>query len=244
MKGSRRRLLVVGVVLALAAGTLTAVVMAAAGSPADWPMYHHDEGHSGLAVDTALSASAAPQLVPLWMNDTGSSAYTSPAIVHDPVLGKTVIYVGNQAGTLSAYDAVSGDRLWATDLPQALQSSPAVVNGVVYVGSSDHYPVRLRRPRRPPAVPLRHRRHRLGLAAGGGPRRRRPGRLCGRYGAQRQRRRTHLGDQRDRPQRRRQLQQALGVRRLRRSQGRVVVAAGLRQRRQRPQAGGGRQLQP
>ena len=60
MKGSRRRLLVVGVALALAAGTLTAVVMAAAGSPADWPMYHHDEGHSGLAVDTALSRLGGP----------------------------------------------------------------------------------------------------------------------------------------------------------------------------------------
>ena len=109
MAGPKRRALGIGIGSLAFAGVVTAVVLASTGSVTDWPMYHHDEGHSGLAVDTALSASARPRS---WcrcgMNETGSSlAYTSPAIVHDPVLGKTVIYVGNQAGTLSAYDALS-----------------------------------------------------------------------------------------------------------------------------------------
>jgi len=137
--GSGRRIVVVVAAVALTAAAATGVVLAAAGNPADWPMYHHDEGHSGVAADTSLGASAAPQLVPMWLDNTGAAAYTSPAIVHDSVLGKTVVYVGNQVGTLSAYDASTGERLWATDLPQAFQSSPAVVNGVVYIGSSDHY---------------------------------------------------------------------------------------------------------
>jgi outer membrane protein assembly factor BamB len=115
---------------------VTAVVLASTGSLTDWSMYHHDAGHSGLAADTTLSASGAATMAPVWQVHTGSSAYTSPAIVHDATLGKTVIYVGNQAGTISAYDAATGDRLWATDLPQAVQSSPAVANGVLYVGSS------------------------------------------------------------------------------------------------------------
>ncbi len=139
MAGSRRRMLGVGIGSLACAGVVTAVVLASTGSVTDWPMYHRDTGHSGLAVDTTLSASQAATMAPVWQVHTGSSAYTSPAIVHDATLGKTVIYVGNQAGTISAYDAATGDRLWATDLPQAVQSSPAVANGVLYVGSSDHY---------------------------------------------------------------------------------------------------------
>jgi outer membrane protein assembly factor BamB len=135
---SKSGAVLVAAAVALAAAAASGVVLAA-GNPADWPMYHHDAGHSGVAADTSLGAAAAPKLVPLWLNNTGAAAYTSPAVVHDSVLGKTVIYVGNQVGTLSAYDAVSGERLWATDLPEALQSSPAVVDGVVYIGSSDHY---------------------------------------------------------------------------------------------------------
>jgi outer membrane protein assembly factor BamB len=170
--GARRRALVVGFGSLACAGVVTAVVLASTGSVTDWSMYHRDTGHSGLAVDTTLSASRAATMAPVWQVHTGSSAYTSPAIVHDATLGKTVIYVGNQAGTISAYDAASGDRLWATDLPQAVQSSPAVANGVLYVGSSDHYLYAFDA-HRPADLPLQHRWHRLGVAAGGRSRRHR-----------------------------------------------------------------------
>jgi outer membrane protein assembly factor BamB len=133
---ARKALVVATLVVAACA---TATVVFASGAVSDWSMYHHDTGHTGVAADDVLSATAAPTLVPLWQVDTGASAYTSPAVVYDSVLGKTVVYVGNQAGNLSAYDAVTGQRIWVTDLPQAIQSSPAVVNGVLYVGSSDHY---------------------------------------------------------------------------------------------------------
>ena len=88
------------------------------------------------------------------------AAYTSPAIVHDAVLGRTVIYVGNQVGTISAYDASTGERLWATDLPQAVP----VIAGGRQRGALHRLvrplPVRVRRAKRPADLPLQHGRHR------------------------------------------------------------------------------------
>src|SRR4029078_12651961 len=60
------------------------------------------------------------------------------AVVYDPTLNRTLVYVANQDGTFGAYDASTGDRVWYYNVPAHLQSSPAVLNGTVYFGASDY----------------------------------------------------------------------------------------------------------
>src|SRR4051794_3346152 len=103
----------------------------------DWRMFHHDAVHGGGTPETAIGASTAGSLTPLWQANTGAAAYSSPAVVKSPVTGQTLVYIANTAGTLSAYDATTGARVWYFDLPAKINSSPAVVNNVLYIGTTD-----------------------------------------------------------------------------------------------------------
>ena len=67
-----------------------------------------------------------------WRYLTGSSVYSSPAVV------KGVVYVGSDDGNVYALNASNGTVLWRYLTGGSVySSSPAVVNGVVYVGSFD-----------------------------------------------------------------------------------------------------------
>ena len=80
---------------------------------------------------------------PLWTGATGNAVNSSPAVANG------VVYVGSDDGNLYAFDAagvihcrgISGARsctpLWTGATGNAVQSSPAVANGVVYAGSLD-----------------------------------------------------------------------------------------------------------
>jgi eukaryotic-like serine/threonine-protein kinase len=48
-----------------------------------------------------------------------------------------VVYVGSGDNSLYAVDARTGNKLWSFATGAAIISSPAVANGVVYVGSYD-----------------------------------------------------------------------------------------------------------
>ncbi len=48
-----------------------------------------------------------------------------------------MVYSASLGGTIFAANASNGALLWATDTGGAIYSSPAVVNGRVYVGSTD-----------------------------------------------------------------------------------------------------------
>ncbi len=104
----------------------------------DWPMFHHDPTHSGVSTDTTISATLAPSLGVDWVANTGAAGYTSPAVVFNAQLGKSLVYVGNQSGTMAAYDANTGDRVWYYKVGSSIQSSPAVDGNVIYFGASDH----------------------------------------------------------------------------------------------------------
>ena len=49
-----------------------------------------------------------------------------------------MIYFGSINQNVYALDASTGDELWSYTTGGPVESSPAVVNGVVYVGSQDH----------------------------------------------------------------------------------------------------------
>jgi outer membrane protein assembly factor BamB len=87
----------------------------------DWPMYLHDSAHTG------ATASAGPtEPVELWRFQAGDDLVTSVAVVNG------VVYVsGDDIYALNAY---TGAKIWnytTTDYPY---SSPAVSEGVMFVG--------------------------------------------------------------------------------------------------------------
>ena len=104
----------------------------------DWPMWHNDPFHLGVSADGTIGASNAAGMGLDWAVNTGASSYISPVVYHSPTLGKTLVYVANQNGAMSAYDANTGDRQWVLQLGASLQSSPAVLNNVIYFGDNDH----------------------------------------------------------------------------------------------------------
>jgi|GEM_PF-1006480 len=67
-----------------------------------------------------------------WSASVGSDAPSTPAVVDGTA------YVNSGSGTLAAYDASDGTRLWSYTLEGGVtsSSSPVVVDGVVYVGGA------------------------------------------------------------------------------------------------------------
>jgi outer membrane protein assembly factor BamB len=83
---------------------------------------------------------------PLWTAATGDAVYSSPAVANG------VVYVGVEGpsgGALDAFDASGVENctgtpktcspLWTGPTPLGIESSPAVANGIVYVGESQLY---------------------------------------------------------------------------------------------------------
>ncbi len=63
----------------------------------------------------------------------GATASTSPAV------GNGTVFVASSASTvITAYSASSGATLWTADVGGSGVSSPALANGVLYIGSDDH----------------------------------------------------------------------------------------------------------
>lgn len=101
-------------------------------------MFMSSHRHTGQSPETAIAASNAPSLTPQWVVNTGQQAFVSPAVVYNATLDRTLVYVGNLAGTMSAYDADTGERVWWFDIQGHIASSPAVHRGVVYFGANNH----------------------------------------------------------------------------------------------------------
>src|SRR4051812_31130083 len=117
--------------------TVVLVLTPTAAFGGDWRMFHHDAVHGGGTPETAIGASTAGSLKPLWQANTGAAAYSSPAVVKSPGTGRTLGYIANTAGAISAHDAATGERVWYFDLPVKVNSSPAVFNNVLYIGATD-----------------------------------------------------------------------------------------------------------
>lgn len=138
---SSRRLRIGFCVLGAAAMVVVAGVTGAhsahSATATDWPMFRFDPSHSGVSPETSIGASNVSTLGVAWDTNLGRSVFSSPAVVFDNALGERVVYVGYKKG-VAALNADTGAVIWqrATGLVLA---SPAVANGVVYVGSSNHY---------------------------------------------------------------------------------------------------------
>lgn len=108
----------------------------------DWPSFHHDAMHSGVSPDVAVGAAAAARGLALkWKVPAGSKIQSSPAVVYNATLNKTLVYIETMNNTLLALDASSGATVWSYTQPSPVNaySSPTVYGNTVYVGTSgDH----------------------------------------------------------------------------------------------------------
>src|SRR5579862_7331499 len=108
----------------------------------DWPMFHADAVHSGVSSDPAVGASAASSGLALdWEVAAGSMIESSPAVAYNSALGETLVYIQTWDNVLLALDAGTGAVVWTYTEPGPLgaDSSPAVYDGVVYVGGQGNY---------------------------------------------------------------------------------------------------------
>jgi outer membrane protein assembly factor BamB len=102
----------------------------------NWPMFRDGPAHLGVSPETAISATNASTLTAGWTATVGTASYSSPAVVRLKTLGKPVVFVGGSS-SLSAYPASGGAPLWTFPVSKAVDSSPAVYNGVVYFASDN-----------------------------------------------------------------------------------------------------------
>ena len=103
---------------------------------ADWAMFQADPSHSGAGTGNSV-------LNPTLLWEKNDSVGSSPAVVDG------IVYVGSFDGYVYALNAASGTQLWKYYIgvsssifgvafpPPGVTSSPAVVGGIVYVGSID-----------------------------------------------------------------------------------------------------------
>ncbi len=116
--------------------TMASCVPASEGPADDWPMFLRDASHSGLAGNDTLRASNVGQLSMRFMSNTGHWVYSSPVVATVPELGKQLVFVGNRARFVFAFDAATGEQVWRAQTDGNNVAAPAVHEGVVYVGSS------------------------------------------------------------------------------------------------------------
>lgn len=141
---TRRALLRGGGLFAALAALIPSVFFAggvAAGQPAaaishppyTWPKYAYNASDAGVSPDPTVSSSNASQLGLKWMAADQTSAESSPIVAYDNVLGTTVVYQGNEAGSFTAFNAHTGAIIWSDNLGSAITSTPLFYNGSVYV---------------------------------------------------------------------------------------------------------------
>jgi outer membrane protein assembly factor BamB len=133
--GIRRKRSLLGVAALIA---LASSVTASGALADDWTMFHHDPTHTGVSTDGTISTNNISTVGLDWAANTGSASYTSPVVAHSTSLNKDLVYAANQVGAINAYDVSSGDRQWVLQLSASIQSSPAIVNNVLYFGANDH----------------------------------------------------------------------------------------------------------
>jgi outer membrane protein assembly factor BamB len=108
----------------------------------DWPMYMSDAARSGYnQSEVVINQTSAPTLKKHWTYQGGSTIYSQPVVANG------LIYWGSFDGYEHATD-LNGQQVWSQSVggqatqcvpfPLGVVSTAAVVNGVVYVGGSDH----------------------------------------------------------------------------------------------------------
>lgn len=133
-----------GVSFAAAASAQTPAVHTIPAGFQDWPEHMHDPNHTSVSTETILTASTSYRLH--WSANTGGTTiYSSPAVVFNPTLGISLVYVGNQSGDFDAFNATTGALVWQYQivkipgLSKEIEPSPAVSGNTVYFGDGNYH---------------------------------------------------------------------------------------------------------
>jgi polyvinyl alcohol dehydrogenase (cytochrome) len=105
--------------------------------PSDWPMFGQNASNTAYnSTETAISTKTVGQFTAKWTFTTGGDVSARAAVVNG------VVYFPDWAGNLFAVNATSGKLIWQHHLSDyglaagtVSRTSPAVVNGVVYIGT-------------------------------------------------------------------------------------------------------------
>ena len=116
------------VLVCLASLCLTLIEPSKARSSTDeWPMFRHDQNHSGYT----YSNSSTNYANLLWNFTTGAAVVSSPAVANG------FLIVGSKDCYIYCLNASNGQLIWRFPTGNIVVSSPAIVNQRVYVSSQD-----------------------------------------------------------------------------------------------------------
>jgi outer membrane protein assembly factor BamB len=90
-----------------------------------WAQYQNNATRAGLAPEPVAGRS----LQPSWKGDVGS-----PVVFANPVIAGGRVFLGSDAGRLTARNAGDGRQLWAFQTGESLRGAPAVADGLVVTG--------------------------------------------------------------------------------------------------------------
>jgi outer membrane protein assembly factor BamB len=102
----------------------------------DWPSLQNRANRTGLNdTDVRLAPGNVGRLVHAWTAPLTGGTGDGPDRGFDssPVVGNGIVYVGSSDGRLYAFDARSGKARWIVQTSSAIDATPAVANGVVFV---------------------------------------------------------------------------------------------------------------
>lgn len=108
----------------------------------DWSTFHYDAQHTGVSPDATIGAASAASLAVQWSAPIGGGSsdpgISSPVVVYNATLSKTLVYVVSLNGIVRAYDT-TGAVVWTS--PQNIGGgavvTPAVDGNSLYVGSDN-----------------------------------------------------------------------------------------------------------
>src|SRR5579864_8642828 len=116
--------------------TFGLVQAAAATQTQPWPMFGQNVSNTASTFNEDVSTNNVGKLAPRWVATLGGDVSARAAVVDG------VAYVPDWAGNLWAINANNGKTLWSHQLSEyglatgtVSRTSPAVVNGVVYLGT-------------------------------------------------------------------------------------------------------------
>jgi outer membrane protein assembly factor BamB len=100
-----------------------------------WPEFHQNAALTGVNADPSLTASNAGNLGVRWMEPTRAAIFSSPVVAWNANLKKTLVYVVNEAGYVTAFDEASGDVVWSQTFDVPIRATPLVDNGNLWMAT-------------------------------------------------------------------------------------------------------------
>jgi len=90
-----------------------------------------------LALDAASGAKLWDYQTKTALMDMRPYQRGGSCIISSPAMSENTVYIGSNDGSLYAFDAKTGSKIWSYDLGTPVASSPAISGNTVYVGAFD-----------------------------------------------------------------------------------------------------------